>query len=597
VLEYERGCSLRTWWATHSHLRERDLVVLLQPLLDGISLMHGAGFLHLDIKPDNIHVREDDGGLVLLDFGSARRSAVEEWQAEIALTPGFAPIEQYHGHDQGPPTDIYAFGATLYWMVTGLEPPAADARMADPGSCVAAAKLCAGRFSPEFLEAIDWAMHPDAEQRPRTVDDWCDRLFAAQASRLGLQQALRLTEASRARPASWPLAVKMTLSMIVAALLPMAIVGQQSISRSVQALSSSELDNLEALAKSTAGRVSQLLADNQNLARMVSTDDDFEAMLHHPTQDARARMKAKLDELVDANPDLHLVMLMDMSGTVLASNDRAVTGRNFAFRDYFQAASTGREYTTGIVVGAVAGAAGVFYARPVFDSSHRVSGVVVVRIKASSVDSVIAQATSGSARTPFLIDGDGVVVSHPDSKLLYSALRALPPASLNAIQRDQRFRRDHIEDLGLHDLARAMTGAAASGHVTYHSRLSDEDEIAGFAPVAGYPWVVGVSEPRRHFEQPLHDLVTRLAIITLLVGSLFVGLALLFARGIVRPIQALTRAAEALKAGNFAQACVPVKAHDEIGQLSRTFNVMVDVLRDRELARERGHVTQGRPEP
>jgi nitrogen fixation/metabolism regulation signal transduction histidine kinase len=76
-----------------------------------------------------------------------------------------------------------------------------------------------------------------------------------------------------------------------------------------------------------------------------------------------------------------------------------------------------------------------------------------------------------------------------------------------------------------------------------------------------------------------------------LVGLSFLGLALLFARGIVRPIRALTRAADALKGGDFAGACVPVETRDEIGQLSRTFNVMVDVLREREAARQRGHVT------
>src|SRR5262245_33505235 len=68
VLEYERGSSLKQWWPAHTAMREQDLVLLLQPLLDGLSLMHGAGFLHLDIKPDNIQVREEDGSLVLLDF-------------------------------------------------------------------------------------------------------------------------------------------------------------------------------------------------------------------------------------------------------------------------------------------------------------------------------------------------------------------------------------------------------------------------------------------------------------------------------------------------------------------------------------------------
>jgi len=73
----------------------------------------------------------------------------------------------------------------------------------------------------------------------------------------------------------------------------------------------------------------------------------------------------------------------------------------------------------------------------------------------------------------------------------------------------------------------------------------------------------------------------------LLVGLLFAGLALRFARGIVRPIQQLTQAANALKAGDFNNATVPVQRKDEVGQLARTFNVMIDVLRQRERERRR----------
>jgi nitrogen fixation/metabolism regulation signal transduction histidine kinase len=62
---------------------------------------------------------------------------------------------------------------------------------------------------------------------------------------------------------------------------------------------------------------------------------------------------------------------------------------------------------------------------------------------------------------------------------------------------------------------------------------------------------------------------------------------MLFARSIVRPIARLTAAADALKRGDYANANVPVKTQDEIGRLARTFNVMIDVLRQRERERAR----------
>ena len=163
VLEYERGSPLKTWWPAHASLPEKDLMRLLQPLLDGLGVVHAAGFLHRDIKPDNIQVRRYNGSLVLLDFGSARQAIAGPGQDDVAVTPGYAPIEQYEDGEQGAWTDIYALGATLYWLVTGKKPPdAMDRQLAAsrPGGAdplVPASQVAQGRYTEQFLGAIDWA--------------------------------------------------------------------------------------------------------------------------------------------------------------------------------------------------------------------------------------------------------------------------------------------------------------------------------------------------------------------------------------------------------------------------------------------------------
>ncbi len=615
VLEYERGSPLKQWWPKHAQLPEAELLALLRPLLDGLSVVHAAGFLHRDIKPDNIQVRQADGSFVLLDFGSARQAVGSGAQSDVAVTPGYAPIEQYLDGDQGPWTDVYALGATLYWLVGGKAPPSAEERSPQHDPLVPASQLGAGRFSAEFLRAVDWALQPDAKDRPQTVDEWRTALFAAHAASLGLQEALRASEAGAAavlvsrsgrlvrragaaalrvlQPATWPIALKMTLAMVLTALLPMSITGYYNLRSGLQALSDSELRNLEELARSVAGRLSQLIADSQNLARMLGADADFQAFLEHPGEDSRRTLTAKVSALVQANPDVHLVMVMDTQGTTQVSNDPAVAGKNFAFREYFKKAMQGQPHTTGIVVGSVAGAAGMFYSEPVFNASREVIGAVVLRIRASSFEVLLDEAAKESDRVPFCIDGDGVVILHPDAKVLYSSLAPLPPQRLAAVRADQRFRRDVITDLNMPELASAMVGAKALGHVSYRSTLTGTDEIAGFAPVPRHDWVVGMRESRARFEQPLRRLFVQLVVSAVLVGLLFLGLALRFARSIVRPIQALTRGADALKEGNYAGASVDVKAKDEIGQLARTFNVMIDVLRQREKEHRSGD--GGRP--
>ena len=115
------------------------------------------------------------------------------------------------------------------------------------------------------------------------------------------------------------------------------------------------------------------------------------------------------------------------------------------------------------------------------------------------------------------------------------------------------------------------------------------EEIAGFAPVPGHDWVVGVSESRDYFAAPLDRLFEKVILSVLLAGVIFVALALIFARSIVRPIEKLTAAAHSLKSGDYEKANIEVRSNDEVGQLARTFNVMIDVLRQRERERERGN--------
>lgn len=616
VLDYERGKPLKTWWQKHKDLPESDLVALLQPLLDGLVLVHEAGYLHRDIKPDNIYVRREDGSLVLLDFGSAKRTGGGIEETDSVFTPGYAPIEQYGGTDQGPWTDIYAFGATLYWMISGTKPTPAPMREDGDDPQPSAEEVGKGRYSPEFLRAIDWAMQLEPTKRPQSVQAFTQMLFAAHAGSFGLQEALRLREAEKPmvaeslqtlrdvprllqrrlshlgsdllRPASWRMAVKMTLAMVFAALVPMLITADYNLSGGVASTSASELRNLERIAQSTAGRIAQLVADNRHLADFLGTDEDFIEVLRQPTPALSSSVSAKLQNMEKTNPDTDLLMLMNAEGTAVMSSDPGVTGRNLKFRQYFKEAMAGKSYMTSIVVGASQGLPGVYYSKPVFNAAHQAIGAVVLRIKGSTIAGILDTVRAGSALLPFMIDGDGVVVEYPDKRMLYRSLMPLPKDKIAEIVADQRFRRDRIDSMNSPDLAKAMVGASSTGNIIYYSSLSGTEEIAGYAPVQGSNWVVGVSESRADFEAPLRQLFNNVMYSVVLVGLIFVVFAVLFARSFVRPIIRLTDAAEALKAGDYDKANVTVTSTDELGRLARTFNVMIDVLRQRDRERRAG---------
>ncbi|HSJ99413.1 MAG TPA: cache domain-containing protein, partial [Myxococcota bacterium] len=532
------------------------------------------------------------------------------------VTPGYGPIEQYAGGGrQGPWTDIYAMGATLFWLITGKKPIDAPSCLEQPDPLPSAELLGKGRYSPEFLRAIDWALKMHPGDRPQDVEAFRTALFSSNAAALGLQEALRKSDEDNEggevtwamalrsprllrgrvgrfvrdlrRPASWPLAVKMTLAMVATALAPMMITAYYNLDRTLEHVAQVELRNLEQLAQSTAGRISQLLGDSRNLAHYVGTDESFVDLLLRPGKPAVAATLRKLEALVSANRDIQFTMVMDAEGTAIVATDPQVMGKNFKFREYFKRAMEGQPHMTGIIVGSVAGAAGVFYSRPVFAPDGRVIGAVVMRIKAEPIGRILASARIGDDRQPFLVDNHGVIVWHPDEKLMFSSLVPLGPDALAEIVADKRFRRDTIRSVNQPKLASVMVGARTRGNVSYYSNVSGREEIAGYAPVPGHDWVVGVSESRDYFAAPLDRLFQNVLVSVALVGAVFLLLAMMFARSIVRPIERLTAAAHALKGGDYDRANIAVRANDEVGQLARTFNVMIDVLRQRERERER----------
>ncbi|WP_374488324.1 protein kinase [Zoogloea sp.] len=175
VMAYETGQPLQQWLVGRLPLDRASLLRIVTPLLDGLEVIHKAGFLHRDIKPGNIYMRSD-GSPVLLDFGSARRMHDDQADAgalTAVVSPGFAPVEQYHRHGhQGPWTDLYALAGVMYWMVTGRLPLDAFARVKNDPMPSALAVANQESFGTALLKAIDWALSPEEARRPRQVAEF-----------------------------------------------------------------------------------------------------------------------------------------------------------------------------------------------------------------------------------------------------------------------------------------------------------------------------------------------------------------------------------------------------------------------------------------
>lgn len=171
VMEYLRGKSLGDYVKEQGPLTEAETVRLMQPVMEAVNLLHRNRICHLDIKPDNIMLEQEENGNirpVLIDFGLSKHydntGHATSTINTFGYSEGYAPAEQYRGITTfSPAADIYALGATLWHCLTGKTPaPALDLRAGE-----LAATLPAGVSEP--MRRTIATMTLDQHQRPDSL--------------------------------------------------------------------------------------------------------------------------------------------------------------------------------------------------------------------------------------------------------------------------------------------------------------------------------------------------------------------------------------------------------------------------------------------
>ncbi|MGM9853270.1 MAG: protein kinase [Muribaculaceae bacterium] len=181
VMEYLDGGDLESYIKAHGPMREEEAVAMMQQIAKAVGILHASHILHLDVKPSNIVLKKNgaDGTLipVLIDFGIAKHFSSDGTPTSHLLakgaSSGYAPIEQYDDIKKfAPEIDVYALGGTLYFMLTGKNPPKAfniesfdDLRVNLPEG-----------ISERIVSAIEGTMRRSANARTPSVDAFLSAL-------------------------------------------------------------------------------------------------------------------------------------------------------------------------------------------------------------------------------------------------------------------------------------------------------------------------------------------------------------------------------------------------------------------------------------
>lgn len=226
VMEYLEGETLASYMKREKKLTEEAAMDIIVPVLQTLEEVHHSGIIHRDIAPDNIFLAKGQDGkthVKLIDFGASRYASTSHSKSlTVLIKPGYSPAEQYQSNgEQGPFTDVYAVGAVLYHLVTGVRPEDAFERrtqiqsggkdpLKDP-SCYN------DELSENFENALMNALSVRVEDRSETADAFLQELISKEPVKR------RVSSIRRVDFMRWPLWAKIGVPVSAAAAITLIV--------------------------------------------------------------------------------------------------------------------------------------------------------------------------------------------------------------------------------------------------------------------------------------------------------------------------------------------------------------------------------------
>jgi len=185
VMEYLSGISIGKEMKNRDYkgYTSKEINAIMIPVLKSLDALHDKKIVHSDLSPGNI-IRTDDGRIVLIDFGAAKYYLKNQPVLSAAfLKPDYAAPEQYQtaksgvAKYEGPWTDIYAVGATMYYLLTGAKAKDALSRLSSKDTGKLKVKRGVSRVPRKYRKIIKQCMELERKERPSNVRTIMEALY------------------------------------------------------------------------------------------------------------------------------------------------------------------------------------------------------------------------------------------------------------------------------------------------------------------------------------------------------------------------------------------------------------------------------------
>jgi len=364
------------------------------------------------------------------------------------------------------------------------------------------------------------------------------------------------------------IASKLIFGGLVAALVPLSVVGYLSYSKSQKALMDFAFGQSQGIAADLARLTANSIQAEMNKAATMATQKRVIEMAESVAQNGAQASQERIDDVFAAlkkqfarmGAGYQGVFITDTKGRIyngVLENGERYQGIDLSQRAFFtEAKQTGKPVLSDMTLSKATGKPSVAVCAPIRNDGGQFLGTLGIVIKANYFTDLISTRTIGQTGYGYMIDNNGLFLAHPKSEYILDLNQKSIP-EMEAITRKML--------------------AGEKGVESY--RFKGVDKIAGFAPVGFNGWSIAATQNQEEFIAAAVS-IRNATILIALLASLAVAVAVfLGARTIVRPINAAVAGLKDIAQGEGdLRMRLQVSSRDEVGELAEWFNKFMEKL-------------------
>lgn len=318
---------------------------------------------------------------------------------------------------------------------------------------------------------------------------------------------------------------KLITSYLLVVILPIASLSFYNSIIERKAALSDQVEMLKNSSRKMASDIDKYIGSNKNIIRHLAINSNVIQFLDSRDIKNVDEFNQWLRSQTAVSSDYEAIFILDMGGNCVASSESAFINQNYLIRDYFYKSSKGITYKSDWSIGLTSNDPGIYLSTPVMHE-NAVIGVIVLKLRVAQIITMISYWNQQS-KEAFLINGDGVILTHTNPLLNYSSLGALPDATTRRINEDKQFSDKKIQQLDLGQLNEAVK-LAISKHTTelVHYTFENSHKIAALTPLDDERWVVCIAMSESEIDTIFMNIVRNSIVFTIisLIACLAIGL-------------------------------------------------------------------------